>query len=73
MMVYQAHVHREPARLLVLDDRGTPTTRLDLPGSPTGPDEADEPLSAAGWTRTAEWSTTQDGWQAPVVAQDTST
>lgn len=57
-------------RLIVRDDRGAAVTELELPQSVTKPDQADEELRAAGWTRSSsvEWTAADDGWVAPVVA-----
>ncbi|CAM02556.1 hypothetical protein SACE_3281 [Saccharopolyspora erythraea NRRL 2338] len=52
----------------VRDDRGAEVTELALPETVTTPDQAEEELRAAGWARSAQWSTTDDGWTAPVVA-----
>lgn len=71
-MVNNAHLIRSPARggpaLIVRDDRGSPITELELPASVSEPAQADEELLAAGWSRSADWSATNDGWFAPVVA-----
>lgn len=55
--------------LTVRDDRGSPIKELELPESITKPEEADEELRAAGWTRSGsvEWTEASDGWVAPVV------
>ncbi|GAA0514475.1 hypothetical protein A8924_3674 [Saccharopolyspora erythraea NRRL 2338] len=71
-MVHNAHFM--PARrgtepmVSVRDDRGAEVTELALPETVTTPDQAEEELRAAGWARSAQWSTTDDGWTAPVVA-----
>lgn len=53
--------------VIVRDDRGTPVTKLELPAEKSKPEHADEELSAAGWSRQADWSAADDGWVVPVV------
>lgn len=55
--------------ITVRDDRGNPGRVLDLPESMTEPSQADAELQAAGFTRSAGWTETDDGWAAPVVPQ----
>lgn len=50
----------------VRDDRGAPVVELELPEQ-NSPEEIDEELRAAGWSRSAGWTTASDGWVAPVV------
>lgn len=54
--------------IIVRDDRGTPVTKLELPAEFSKPEQADDELSAAGWTRKADWSAADDGWVVPVVS-----
>lgn len=56
-------------RVVVRDDRGAAITELELPESVTKPDEVDEELRAAGWSRSSsvQWTEADDGWVAPVV------
>lgn len=68
-MAYMARLERAPARLQVLDDRGIPAVAMDLPESAAGPQDADAHLAGAGWSRTADWSETDEGWQAPVLSE----
>nr|WP_233628739.1 hypothetical protein [Saccharopolyspora sp. HNM0986] len=44
-----------------------PVTELAVAGGAEVTEQADEELLAAGWTRSADWSTADDGWLAPVV------
>ncbi|MEU6130923.1 hypothetical protein ABZ805_17275 [Saccharopolyspora sp. NPDC047091] len=53
--------------IIVRDDRGSPVTRLALPAEISRPEQADEALGEAGWTRRADWTTADDGWVVPVV------
>lgn len=53
--------------VIVRDDRGSPITNLELPAGQHNPEHADEQLRAAGWTRSAAWTTADDGYLAPVV------
>lgn len=53
--------------ITVRDDRGAEIVELELPSSISDPGEAEGELREAGWTRSAEWTTTDDGWVAPVV------
>ncbi|MBA8825919.1 hypothetical protein FHX42_003285 [Saccharopolyspora lacisalsi] len=53
--------------ITVRDDRGAEIVELQLPHSTTEPGQAEEELRAAGWTRSAEWTTANDGWVAPVM------
>ena len=53
--------------ITVRDDRGSPITEIELPESTSSPGETDETLRNAGWTRSADWSTADDGWVVPVV------
>ncbi len=53
--------------IVVRDDRGATITELILPAGADAT-AADDELRAAGWARSAEWSTADDGWLAPVVA-----
>jgi hypothetical protein len=69
-MAYIAQVQRRGSRVVVQDDRGIPATTLALPAEPTAPQDTDGELAAAGWTRTADWTETAEGWQAPVLAGD---
>lgn len=55
------------AVITVRDDRGSPITEIELPESPSSPGETDETLRNAGWTRSSDWSTADDGWVVPVV------
>lgn len=55
--------------ITVQDDRGHPIRVLDLPDSMTETSQADDELRAAGYTRSADWTETADGWTAPVVAE----
>lgn len=66
-MAYLAQAHRAEAQLNVLDDRGNPETTLSLPAPPASPQDLDQHLREAGWERTADWTETSDGWQAPVL------
>ena len=51
--------------LEVRDARGAAITELEIAvNTVTDPDTE---LRAAGWSRSADWSTTRDGWIAPVV------
>ncbi|PRW64189.1 hypothetical protein [Actinopolyspora mortivallis] len=54
--------------VIVRDDRGAEVVELELPATIGEPVEADEELRAAGWNRSADWTTTDDGWVAPVVS-----
>lgn len=71
-MANNAHFIRSRTRggptIIVRDDRGSPITELELPASMSEPAQADDELLAAGWSRSADWSATDDGWFAPVVA-----
>jgi hypothetical protein len=71
-VAYIAQVQRRNARVVVQDDRGIPATTLALPGEPAAPQDTDGELAAAGWTRTADWTETAEGWQAPVLGADES-
>ncbi|MGJ7908661.1 hypothetical protein ACOQFL_19515 [Actinopolyspora sp. H202] len=53
--------------LTVRDDRGAEVTELELPPTVSEPTEADDELLAAGWSRSADWTTADDGYVAPVV------
>ena len=53
--------------VIVRDDRGSPITNRELPAGQHRPEHADEQLRAAGWTRSADWTTADDGYLAPVV------
>lgn len=53
--------------VIVRDDRGSPVENLELSAGRTGQDDADERLRTAGWTRSAAWTTADDGYVAPVV------
>jgi hypothetical protein len=53
--------------IVVRDDRGASVVELELPATMRDTAPVDDELRAAGWTRTAEWSTADDGWIAPVV------
>lgn len=53
--------------IIVRDDRGATITELILP-TDADSSAADDELRAAGWARSADWSTADDGWLAPVVA-----
>ncbi|WP_243791840.1 hypothetical protein [Saccharopolyspora gloriosae] len=53
--------------VIVRDDRGTPVTKLELPAEKSTPEQADEELAAAGWTRETDWTAADDGWVVPVV------
>lgn len=50
----------------VRDDRGAPIIEVELPEQ-NSPEQIDEELRAAGWSRSADWATASDGWVAPVV------
>jgi hypothetical protein len=63
-----AQVQRQGARVIIQDDRGIPATTLVLPAQPATPQDTDGELTAAGWRRTADWTETDEGWQAPVLA-----
>ncbi|GAB3282560.1 hypothetical protein [Parasphingorhabdus pacifica] len=52
--------------IVVRDDRGATVTELQLPANEEAT-AADDELRAAGWERSADWSTASDGWLAPVV------
>ncbi len=54
--------------LVVRDDRGAPIVELELQNTVAETGQADEELRTAGWVRSAEWTTADDGWVAPVVA-----
>jgi hypothetical protein len=56
-----------PPVITVRDDRGAPITELELPDTVFEPGQADDELRAAGWSRSADWATADDGWIAPVV------
>ncbi len=58
---------RRAPMITVRDDRGAPITELELPAAISEPGEADSELRAAGWSRSADWTTANDGWVAPVV------
>lgn len=68
-MVYTAHVHaRDPRpRITIADDRGMPAAELPLPDGVDSPQDVEGELSNNGWTVSASWTTTPDGWEAPVV------
>lgn len=68
-MVYTAHVHaQEPEpHVTIADDRGIPALELPLAGRVESPDDVVQELRSNGWSITAAWTTTPDGWQAPVV------
>ncbi|SDO95388.1 hypothetical protein SAMN04487905_101232 [Actinopolyspora xinjiangensis] len=51
----------------VRDDRGAEVTELELPPTASEPQRVDDELLAAGWSRSADWTTASDGWVAPVV------
>lgn len=55
-----------PAGVTIRDDRGVPTLELEREESVTTPTGAETQLSEAGWTVTASWTATDDGWTAPV-------
>lgn len=54
--------------VIVRDDRGAEIIELALPKTASEPLHADDELLAAGWNRSADWTTTDDGWVAPVVS-----
>lgn len=69
-MANNAHlIHATDGRstVVVRDDRGMPVTELAVAGGAAVTEQADEELLSAGWTRSADWSTADDGWLAPVV------
>lgn len=53
--------------ITVRDDRGAEIIELELPHSTTEPGQAEDELREAGWTPSAAWTTSDDGWVAPVV------
>lgn len=53
--------------IVVRDDRGASIVELELQNSVAESGQADDELRAAGWTRSADWTTADDGWVAPVV------
>ncbi|MQA15157.1 MAG: hypothetical protein GEV09_13590 [Pseudonocardiaceae bacterium] len=57
---------QQPAEVTILDDRGVPTVELELPTDVGTAGDAERHLSDAGWTVTASWTATDDGWTAPV-------
>lgn len=63
---FKAPQGRQRADITVLDDRGVPATEVDLPEAVTEPAQADGHLGEAGWSRTADWTETARGWEAPV-------
>jgi hypothetical protein len=71
-MAHIAQVQRAKARVIIQDDRGIPATTLALPAEPAEPQDTDGELTAAGWSRTADWTETAEGWQAPVLAAEES-
>lgn len=67
-MAHNAHFFVTDAptpTLEVRDDRGAALTELEL--SPNTVTDPDTELRAVGWSRSADWTTTSDGWTAPVV------
>lgn len=56
----------ETDMLTVRDDRGAEVIELELPSSISEPSQAEEELRDAGWTPSAAWTSTDDGWVAPV-------
>lgn len=64
--VHFIHAANGRSTLIVRDDRGSPVKTLELP-SDAAEDQADAELQAVGWTRSADWTTADDGWAAPVV------
>jgi hypothetical protein len=68
-MANNAHFINAPQEptIVIRDDRGASVVELELPVNVREPASVDDELRAAGWTRTAEWTTTDDGWIAPVV------
>ncbi len=56
-------------QLTIRDDRGAPVQELILASSAIEPEQADQHLHAAGWSRSAstEWTKTDDGWVVPVT------
>lgn len=73
-MTYDVHFiaasSGQPPLMNVRDDRGIPVTELELPPSMSGPQEVDDELRKAGWLRTADWTTSDDGWIAQVEPGD---
>ncbi|QGK69590.1 hypothetical protein GIY23_08730 [Allosaccharopolyspora coralli] len=69
-MTNTAHIQNASAGaqpvIVVRDDRGATITELVLPAGADS-SSADDELRAAGWSRSAAWSTADDGWLAPVV------
>lgn len=68
IMVHNAHFSVEGSRIptiKVRDDRGAAITELELPSNTITDPDAE--LRDAGWSRSADWSTTSDGWVAPVA------
>lgn len=67
-MAYTAHVAQGggDAGIVVRDDRGVPAGQLSLPAALQRPEQADEELLRHGWERTAGWTATDQGWDAPV-------
>ncbi len=54
--------------IVVRDDRGASIVELDLQNHVAETGQADDELKQAGWVRSADWTTADDGWVAPVVA-----
>lgn len=53
--------------ITVRDDRGATVTELEVPTEVSELVQVDNRLRSIGWTRNAEWTTTDEGWTAPVV------
>lgn len=68
-MAYIAHIHDQipHTRITITDDRGVPASELSLPATDLG--DLETLLSEHGWQITADWTTTSDGWRAPVISQ----
>lgn len=68
-MANNAHFNNTGATpvVIVRDDRGSPVIELELSDGQPGPEQADERLRTAGWTRSADWTAASDGYVAPVV------
>lgn len=66
-MAHIAQADRNTGSLTVLDDRGNPDAELALPETPSTPEPLDAHLAEAGWRRSAAWTDTDTGWQAPVI------